>query len=1192
MSAPWGGNGGYTYTWTGGAAPVANPQNLAAGTYDLIVTDQLGCTIDTSITLTTPDGPVLDGISAVDVGCFGESTGSIDLQVSGGQAPYVFDWTGTAYDGQEDPSGVPAGTYDVTITDANNCSAVSSITVDEPAELTTTTTTTDVLCSGESSGSATALPSGGVGGYTYLWCDGQTSDVATNLPAGPCALTITDGNGCELIASVTVSEPPVLTASLASITPADCNAQSTGSIEITAAGGVGGYTYAWTGGAAPTSNPQNLPAGVYDVTVMDSNGCVEVLTGLEVSEPDPITFSYTSTDATCNMNNGDIELTVMGGNGGYTYAWTGGADPVANPQNLAAGDYEVTITDLLGCTTVGMITVATPTALAVQSVSTTDATCFGQADGSISVVISGGSPGYSYAWSGGLDPVANPTGVAAGTYDVDITDMDGCVISTSATVDEPPIIDISVISVSPATCNQDNGSIDIEVQGGVPPYTYLWSNGDMNQDPSGLSSGQAQVIVTDGNGCTAMADTSVAAPGALNVVEQVNGVSCFSATDGSIILNASGGNGPYTYIWSIPGVGDTNVASNLGGGMYSVIVEDADGCRFTIPNIEVPEPDLLVQSSIIATDASCLANDGSIEVDFTGGTGAYTYSWTSSTGFTSSAEDISGLEPGVYTLLVTDENNCTTTVQGTIDVPTPPTASATPTDVLCNGDASGSIEVLVSGANGGVMYQWNDGSIGNTDNPQNLPAGSYEVTVVDDEFCQAIAMATISEPPVLDAFTIGAEVSCHGGDDGSAVVTASGGTPGYTYLWSNGATTADPSGLTPDTYTVTVTDANGCTDVATVQITEPPLLELQAATTDTRCANESSGSIDVTAQGGDGNYTYDWTDDQYDGQSQLTDLAAGTYTVVVTDGKGCTETITAEVMAPPAVEVSVTDLTDYAGFNVSCANLSDGAATVEGVGGNGGPFSYEWDDGSTSSSLEELSAGEYGVTVTDQLGCTEEERITLTAPEAIVLSVEGSTVSCFGEDDGAIVINDVQGGAAPYVYSLDGAPFGDPVFTGLEAGNYELIVQDANGCEEKMVITINQPTELAVDLGGDEEIQLGDSVYLQANHTAGQVDTLYWVLGVEELDCPNCPAQWVQPTYTTTYSVFIQDEQGCVAEDEIVVRVIKDRLIYIPTAFSPGEGVNNIFLIYGGRGVEQVKSFVIADRWGRDRVFQYQLPAQ
>ncbi len=232
-----------------------------------------------------------------------------------------------------------------------------------------------------------------------------------------------------------------------------------------------------------------------------------------------------------------------------------------------------------------------------------------------------------------------------------------------------------------------------------------------------------------------------------------------------------------------------------------------------------------------------------------------------------------------------------------------------------------------------------------------------------------------------------------------------------------------------------------------------------------------------------------------------------------------------------------------------------------------------------------MAAGDYGVTVTDALGCTEEEVVSLTAPEPIDLLAEGQSTSCFGDDDGSILIGDVQGGSAPYLYSIDGSPFGEGFFTGLTAGNYEIVVQDANGCEESAVVSVTEPNELVADLAsvdGAAEIQLGDSLFLTTLIPGNAViDTFYWTDGLEDLRCDTCRGQWVAPTYTTTYGIFVEDANGCIDVDQLEVRVKKDRLIYIPTGFAPGAtGENRIFTIYGGTGVEVVESFVIADRWG------------
>lgn len=1180
-----GGNGGYTYSWTNGADPVSNPANLGAGTYTVTVTDSKGCTEEETISLMTPNGPVLDDISAIDVKCNGDADGAVNTTVSGGTAPYTYDWTGTAYDGMPNLSGVPAGLYEVTITDDNNCSIVSSIMVDEPAPLTATTSTTDVLCFGTSTGTATVTPAGGTAGYTFLWCDGQTTAVATGLPQGACSVIVTDAEGCEFPTSVTIAEPPVITAVVDVVTPAVCNGEASGTITLDVSGGFGAYTYNWTNGADPVINPQNLAAGLYDVTITDANNCTQVINDIEITQPDPITFVSTSMDATCNLNNGNISVTASGGNGGYSYIWSGGADPVANPQNLGAGDYDVTITDMMGCSTTGTVTVATPSALAVQMLTVEDANCFGEASGAINVTVTGGTPGYTYAWSGGLNPVANPTDVPAGTYDLEITDADGCVISTSAVVGEPADLLIAVDDVQAATCNMNNGSIDITVSGGVAPYTYLWSNGDTNEDPGNLAPGLVEVVVTDANNCTATVQVPVTEPGALNVAPVTNPVSCNSATDGSITLTASGGNAPYTYVWNIPGVGNVNTVDNLAGGTYSAVVIDNDGCQFPLPSLVVGEPDVLVQDGIFPVDASCLANDGSIDVSFTGGTGAYTYSWSSPTSpFTSTQEDITGLVPGEYEVVVTDGNNCSTTVQNIlIGQPTPPTVTGDSLTVRCNGESNGGITLLVNGANGNVSYIWSDPTIGNVQNPTGLSAGSYTVTVTDSESCEAITTVEVTEPPVLDAMTLAPNnVDCNGANNGSATVTASGGTPGYTYLWDNGAIVADPGGLAPGTYGVTVTDLNGCSAEASSTITEPDLLVLTSSATDTRCSNESNGAIDLSASGGVGGFMFDWDDDQYDGLEDISGLPAGTYSVTVIDTNGCEQELTETVNAPPAVIVRLEELSDYSGFNVSCANLSDGSATVEGAGGNGAPYTFLWDNGETNGSLSDLAAGDYGVTVTDALGCTEEELIMLTAPDSLTFAPVSEAVSCYGDDDGAIVIEDPVGGTGPYVYSIDGSVFGPGIFTGLDAGNYQVVVQDANGCEETDVVSVQEPTEVVVDLGGDVEIQLGDSVYVQANSNASNLDTLYWVNGVEDLGCINCNGVWVTPTNSTSFSVFIEDENGCRDEDELFVRVKKDRLVYIPTGFSPGDenGENSVFMIFGGQGVAQVNKFVVAGRWG------------
>ncbi len=1185
-----GGTGPYSYAWDGGADPNNNPMNLSAGSYTVTITDANMCSKDTTITITTPDGPVLNSLTATNTLCFGDSTGTINLDFTGGQTPFTYDWTGTDFDGIEDPINVPAGTYDLTLTDANNCSFTSSVAVVSPPPLTVTVNTTDALCNGDNTGIAEAVITGGTGPYTFLWCTGQTNGpIIPDCPAGPCSVTITDDNGCTAVENFIIGEPTALSVMIDNVTDVDCNGALTGSISLNVTGGVAPYDYVWNPAAPNSPNPTGLAAGTYAVTITDNNGCSAVQSGILIQEPTVITLTATTSNPDCNMNNGSISVTPMGGNGGYTFAWTGGAGPVSNPSGLGAGIHTVTITDALGCTKDTTFTLITPNGPVLDMITAVDVRCNGGMDGTVSVDFSGGTAPYGFAWN---DPIYNGmedlTGLPAGTYDLTITDANNCSTTGSVMVNEPLALAIAVDSVFAATCGQTNGSAYISVEGGTFPYTYLWSNSDTDQDQVNvLSPGLVDVVVTDANSCTATIQIPITEPGALAVVPTTVDVTCNNEGDGSISLVASGGNGPYTYIWNIPGAGNTNMVSGLDGGNYSVVVRDSDGCIFPIPSIIVEEPDILVENGIVFTAASCLENDGSIDVNFMGGTLPYTYSWTSTTSpFTSNLEDLSGLEPGLYDLLVTDDNGCTTNATGIpVGVPTPPTVTISETPALCFG-GTGSALVTVNGANGMVNYTWDDLTIGDTGNPMGLAAlNTYQVTVTDSESCTAVASVMITQPDLLVASVLDTEdVLCNGGSDGTITLDIAGGTAGYSYLWSNGSMMQSPDNLLPDDYSVVVTDANGCTAEASATIDEPTLLVLSSTETDTRCSNSDDGTIDITATGGTGAYMFEWSDSQYDGMEDLTGLPPNTYIVTVTDANGCPQELTSVVMAPPAVIVRTEAITDYSGFNVSCANLTDGEITVQGTSGNGAPYTYEWQDGTTTGTLSDLGiGGPYTVTVTDNMGCTEEEAFIMTGPDPIQFAADATPVTCNGDDDGAITVLSPLGGSGPYLYSLDGSPFGQGDFTGLASGNYEVVVQDANGCEASEVVSVNQPTELAVDLGGDITIQLGDSVFLLAQSNSNSLDTLYWIQGLDDLECETCNGQWITPTYTSTYSVFIESDKGCQALDEILIRVNKDRLVYIPSGFSPAVGgseANDKFMIYGGTGVEKVNQFVVADRWG------------
>ena len=343
------------------------------------------------------------------------------------------------------------------------------------------------------------------------------------------------------------------------------------------------------------------------------------------------------------------------------------------------------------------------------------------------------------------------------------------------------------------------------------------------------------------------------------------------------------------------------------------------------------------------------------------------------------------------------------------------------------------------------------------------------------------------------------------------------------------------------------------------------------------CFGDPSGAIDLTVLNGTPPYTYAWNDPNGQTVQDPQDLTAGTYTVLVTDANGCTETTSVTVDQPTAILVNIDNVSNYSGPNVTCSDATDGFAEASGVGGSA-PYTYEWSTGETTAMIENLGVGTYEVIITDANGCSSVNSVTLSGPPALDLSEQILDPSCYGENDGAIIVEG-QGGTSPYTYALESTNY-SPVnlFGGLESGVYTVNIQDANFCESSVELTVLEPDPIVLELGMDELIQLGDSIVLdpQIVSTIG-LDTFIWNNSqfVDTLD------PTVKPLETTMYSLTIIDANGCTATDEIQVRVNKDRLVYIPNAFSPnGDGLNEYFQVYLGQGVRQVNNFRVFNRWG------------
>ncbi|MFN0175265.1 MAG: T9SS type A sorting domain-containing protein [Saprospiraceae bacterium] len=870
-----GGVSPYTYAWTGGAT-TQDLSALLAGTYTVTVTDASAATATTSVTITQPTAITLTE-THVNVLCNGASSGSIDLTVSGGTGAYTYSWTGGAT--TQDRSGLAAGTYTVTVTDANACTKTLSATITQPTALLLTETHVNVLCNGGSTGSIDLTVSGGTGAYTYSWTGGATTQDRSGLAAGTYTVTVTDANACTKTLSTTITQPAIIVLTETHVNVL-CNGASNGSIDLTVTGGTGAYTYSWTGGAT-TQDRSGLAPGTYTVTVTDVNACTKTLS-TAITEPLAITLTETHINTSCGASDGSIDLSVTGGTGAYTYSWTGGAT-TQDRSGLGAGTYTVTVTDANACTKTLSTTITQPGSTTLTETHT-NMSCNGGSNGSIDLTVTGGTNPYTYSWTGGAT-TQDRSGLAAGTYTVTVTDANTCTNTLSVTLTQPTAIELTETHVNVLCNGGSSGSIDLTVSGGTGAYTYSWTSGATTQDRSGLSAGTYTVTVTDANACTKTLSTTITEPSAIVLTETHVNVLCNGASTGSIDLTPSGGTSPYTYSWT--GGATTQDRAGLAAGTYTVTVTDANACTKTL-STTITEPSAIVLTETHVNVLCNGASTGSIDLTPSGGTSPYTYSWTGG----ATTQDRSGLSAGTYTVTVTDANACTKTLSATITEASAIVLTETHVNVLCNGSSTGSIDLTVSGGVSPYTYSWTGGAT--TQDRSGLSAGTYTVTVTDANACTKTLSTTITEPSAIVLTETHVNVLCSGASTGSIDLTPSGGTSPYTYSWTGGVTTQDRSGLAAGIYTVTVTDANGCTKTISATITQPTALALSSTVIHPTNCFVANGSIDLTPSGGTPGYSYDWSNDGPDvpdnDPQDLLNMVEGTYTVTVTDANGCTAT--------------------------------------------------------------------------------------------------------------------------------------------------------------------------------------------------------------------------------------------------------------------------------------------------------------
>jgi len=670
------------------------------------------------------------------------------------------------------------------------------LSVVSEAQLSLVYSTTNVSCHGDNNGIATVVASGGEAPYTYMWSTGAGTPTINNLAAGTYEVTVVDNNQLQATGSVTILEPVALGITLFS-TYQICDVMPDGTAGAQPTGGVPPYSYLWSTGAT-TENITGLVEGIYSVTVTDANACTQEGT-IEVLAftNEGIWIGDSTIHITCfEANDGMAIAMPMSGTAPYLYAWSNG-DTTMKVTNLAPGPYTVTVTDVNGCAGTLTFLVEEPTEL-TTTVGVTPASC--AATGSVVVTPNGGTGPYNIEWGNGLTDFTI-TGLAPGTYTATVTDANGCEEEITITVTGTgSSLTVNGTVVAPAGCTI-NGSGLISVVSGSGMYTYLWSDGQTTAQAVNLPAGTYTVTVTDiANSCTGVGIVVIPSITAVEVAATplVN-ASCNAA--GSAIATVTLGIAPFTYEWSNGQQGAT--ATGLLPGAYSVTVTDTTGC-VGVANVQITQIPLPVSSTQVLSNATCSAG-GSAVVVASSGQPPYTYMWSNS----ATTATISGLSVGTYYVTVTDSLGCTRTDSVNVLLTPPPVLNPVVLSTAgCLG--GGSATVGVTGGLAPYSYLWSNGET--TATAVNLPPGTSTVVVRDANACEVSASVLINPPNQPSAsVAIINPADCNSG--ATVVAIPSGGLAPYSFSWSTGDSTATVSNVPPGTYSLTVTDANGCSTI-------------------------------------------------------------------------------------------------------------------------------------------------------------------------------------------------------------------------------------------------------------------------------------------------------------------------------------------------------------------------------------------
>jgi len=1165
-------NGAYSYSWKitytdttkGVATKTGATVTGAAGKYELTVSDNATPANETTIVINVTDNPLIKinkkTIQAVK--CKGGNDGTVVLEIIGGVAPYTVIWNDDIDLNSNSRTGLSEGFYPFKIKDNVGCEISDNVYIEQPTADFKVTHTSKQPTLTNSNGQIALTATGGIlsGGstiYDYQWSkDGDPSFVSTNvsqrtdLGNGTYKIVVTSPSGCPF-PEITV-KLEALNLEFVQQTNVKCFGAATGSITVKGVGGTitSDYDYTWfkNGAAIPekTAAITGLTLGTYRVEIRDSKGDMveETYTITQPNAPLSVTNNIAlQQNVSCkNGNDGKISVTVSGGTigTGYQFLWSNGSTQ-QNIQNLIAGTYSLTVTDTNGCQAfLNNIVITEPTsAIIIPAATITHVAIFGESTGAIlSGNITGGNSGYNYKWSSstysGFTSVAKDiSGLKAGSYTLVVTDSKLCTATQTFIVNQNPLLTVALTESLSIQCNGDtNGKITSNVQGGVTNYSYKWYKNN------------AEII------------------------------------------------------------GQTqNFIENLGFGKYKVIVKDNVGAIAESSELDLIQPDKLIVSLANKVNVLCYGNQtGTIDITVTGGTVPYKFAWKKDTEqavYATTEDLINNLKSGVYSVVIKDDNNCETTLSSiTITQPNAPLEIIDADTKIKNLSGfetkNGSIEVSITGGTPLYTYAWRvKGSptiIGNAKLLDQLAIGTYELTVTDANNCTIVKEYTLIQPDklLITAINETESIKCFGYKQGVLKATITGGAPigvpdaskNYIYRWYNEVnpsvtvSTANPTeALIAGSYFLEVSDGFGNSFTSNkITIKEPTPVKINFTQTNVSCKNGNDGRIQITTTGGTGSHIITWNILSGANPNVIDKLYAGNYSVTVRDDNNCFATQNFVITEPEILAIKSVVKTPPSALGVDDASI---AVTVQGGTPN---YNFNWLDQnknviftdnnqSSNTSIYNIYAGQYFISITDANGCQIIERDLDKVDPLFINLVQISTVQCFGDTRASIKAL-TSGGLPGYYYKWYNV--NDPVvvvgtaetLTNAKAGTYYVIATDSfDKSIQSENITITQPAALANTLSS-EYVRCGDlNDWTITSAVSGGTSsyTYLWNTGAKT---PN-----LIDVVPGNYSLTVTDQNGCTITKNITVtapaHLDAAETIKIPTCYAGSDATIVVTTIAG-----------------------------